>query len=333
MVAAQRLVALVAAALLATAATTDAADAATAARPAVDATVPATADAAPAEARPAVDATTLAPTNGTINGTTRARMPTSFSFARLQLAERSRGASRLETFHSYAPAETGPGVFFVVFRVIQIPLAASELVAARATSTFEILEGTRQNLGPGEDPRAFSWNGTAYCLAWVHRKNHTGHARHMARWLNGAAAAPDDDWDHFLINLETGARRVLTHCVGGFRGKNWVPLVHDGQLRVVHRLSPTLRWFHYDAVDGCPAPTDVGSKRTIDSWRGGSNFVRYDATSAIALGHRTVVPDTHYPYLVHVEVASGRSTIVGLRAPSENWKGILDPTSLWRAGW
>lgn len=121
---------------------------------------------------------------------------------------------------------------------------------------------------------------------------------------------------------------LLNHCVSGYRGKNWVPLVYREQLYVVHRISPELKWFKYDVHDGCAAPTGPPETEDIDQWRGGSAFVPWSSTLMISFGHRRIDYNTHSPFLIVVDMATNRSRLI---APltHEPWRGILDPTSLW----
>ena len=127
---------------------------------------------------------------------------------------------------------------------------------------------------------------------------------------------------------------LLSSCS---RGKNWVPLVYREQLYVIHRLSPELAWFKYDAYDGCPEPPARQEYGTddIDEWRGGSAFVPLGPSSMIALGHRTIDGNRHIPFLLQVDMADNkirkRARKIRLAAPEQRrfWTGILDPTSLW----
>jgi len=124
------------------------------------------------------------------------------------------------------------------------------------------------------------------------------------------------------------------------RGKNWVPLVYRDQLYVVHRLSPHLMYFKYDAHNGCRKPIDdkENEETSIDEWRGGSNFVPLGPTSMIALGHRTIDGNTHIPFMIHVDMtktneiqatSARKRQLLPTQVEEKSWSGILDPTSLW----
>uniref|UniRef100_A0A7S2M616 Uncharacterized protein n=1 Tax=Skeletonema marinoi TaxID=267567 RepID=A0A7S2M616_9STRA len=248
-----------------------------------------------------------------------------------------RGGSILETFHSFVPLPNNAG-YQVIYKVNKkdktLPSGRAQSIETMQLSpTFERNETTRKILGASSfvnsggkvqgqsglsDPRAFFWNNSAYALAWrINRKDH----------------------DNFLYNLGTGEEFPLNHCIRGYRGKNWVPLVYHEQLYIVHRLSPHLMYFKYDAHNGCQEPSkNEENKTSIDEWRGGSNFVPFGPTSMIAFGHRTINGNTHVPYLIHVDMTETneiQSTIARKRQllltqdKKKNWSGILDPTSLW----
>ena len=116
-----------------------------------------------------------------------------------------------------------------------------------------------------------------------------------------------------------------------FRGKNWVPLVYRSQLYVVHRVAPQLRWFVYDAINGCATADLPTETRSIGQWRGGSGFVPYDGpTTMISVEYRTMDSNTHVPYVVlHVDMLTNRTNTIALNT-ARHWRGILDPTSLWK---
>ena len=130
-------------------------------------------------------------------------------------------------------------------------------------------------------------------------------------------------------------RMILRYAFCNSRGKNWVPLVYHGELYVIHRLSPRLKWFKFDLQRGCPTPRNKANVDTsIDEYRGGTSFVPLGPTSMIALGHRTIDGNTHTPYLLHVEMADGtirsrKAKIRQMLSQERSWSGILDPTSLW----
>ena len=217
-----------------------------------------------------------------------------------------KGALNPKVFHSFVPTKYPPG-YRVVYRVWEkekgLPLI---LEAISVTKTFHQINGTHRTLGSGEDPRAFSWNESSYCLTWLHKEN---------------------DWDHRMINLDTGGEFPLNHCVGGFRGKNWTPLVYKNQLHVIYRIDPVVKWFEYDLNNGCGLPPVSRNDEEITGWRGGSNFVPYGPTSMIGIGRQTVDKNTHVPYLIHIDMDTNQTRRVELaRKPP----GILDPTSLWR---
>lgn len=228
-----------------------------------------------------------------------------------------RGEEKLETFHSFVPFNEG---YQVVFKVTEkdetLKSGRSQSIETmHLSSSFERNESSRRRLGENTglcDPRAFLWNHSAYCLAWRSNRKRNDRADH----------------DTFLINLITGEQHLLNDCINGYRGKNWVPLVYREQLYIVHRMSPNLRLFTYDAYDGCPAPVGPPETKDIDQWRGGSAFVPFSSTSMISLGHHTADRNTHIPFLMHVDMTTYRSIKIALLTEG-NWTGILDPTSLW----
>lgn len=131
--------------------------------------------------------------------------------------------------------------------------------------------------------------------------------------------------------MSARTNRLFLHAqsVGGYRGKNWIPLVYQETLYVVHRLSPELKWFTYDAHSGCPQLSFVDTS-DIDQWRGGSPFVPLGPNAMISVGHQTVDGDTHIPFLMHVDMTTNTSTKIEMSiADKAKLSGILDPTSLW----
>lgn len=151
----------------------------------------------------------------------------------------------------------------------------------------------------------------------------------LVLFLNASCILNSLDFDNTLINLITGEKISINHCVGGYRGKNWIPMVYEDVLYVVHRLSPELKWFTFDAQYGCPKPT-ANETAEIDQWRGGSPFVQLESHSMISMGHQTVNGDIHIPFLFHVDMTTNSSIKVELPVQEKaNLSGILDPTSLW----
>jgi hypothetical protein len=214
------------------------------------------------------------------------------------------GALKAKVFHSFAPTQNPPG-YRVVYKIHEKGFP-TYLEAISVTPKFDQMNGTHLSLGPGEDPRAFHWNRSSYCLTWQHKGS---------------------DWDHRMINLDTGQEFPLNHCVRGFRGKNWSPLVYKNRLYVVYVIDPELIWFEYDLNDGCKPPPEQKIEK-VTGWRGGSNFVPYDRTSMITIGHQTVNGNTHHPYLIHIDMETNQTSRVELARKSP---GILDPTSLWQS--
>ena len=214
------------------------------------------------------------------------------------------GASRAKVFHSFVQTHNSPG-FKVVYKVWQKGERYVYLESTNVTPAFDpVLAMTPLSLGRGSDPRAFHWNGSSYCLTWVHSGS---------------------DWDHRIINLDSGQEFSLNHCVQGFRGKNWIPLVYKNELRVVHVVDPVLQWFVFDAHTGCEGPHVPVEKAAITQWRGGSNFVHFGDTSMISVGHQTVDGNTHHPYLLHIDMETNQISRVEMEQ-HDKMQGIFDPT-------
>jgi hypothetical protein len=254
--------------------------------------------------------------------------PVGFTLKHNRTVGYHKGKEAADVFYSFAPVLNGGfQAVYNIHRQNEEDTLETNLVGP----SFDDQPGPKRPLpGFGEDPRAFTWNGTPYCLTWT---PHQGAVDHGVMFhVHGKPQRVD--WDHRMINLETGDEFDLNHCVSGFRGKNWHPLVYNGRLHIVHRLDPEVRWFRYDPQAGCAPPLQEPETTAITGLRGGSNFVPYGTSGVISIGHHTKSNNIHEPFLIHIDMSTNKSAIATLKNPEISWGaakgiGILDPTSLW----
>jgi len=185
--------------------------------------------------------------------------------------------------------------------------------------------GTTSMLGPGEDPRVFIFKQTAFAQTW---------------------SPGSGNMDHWVVNLQSGERHSLNDCPvpgGGFRGKNWVPLVVSDTYYFATRVHPTLVLNEYNFLskqcriaefpefqvffNGNQIDDDYDIE-TITEFRGGSAFVQISSTLYIAIGHQTVSLSIHRPYFMLLDLQKNTYHISTISS-FDTSKGILDPTSLW----
>ena len=224
---------------------------------------------------------------------------------------RHRGKRSADVYYSLA--RTGSDSFDVVYK---LKTADSNEVTRLYSQKLddEYVENTSrgqpQHLDLGEDPRTFRFRNQTYCLTW---------------YMDGT------DWIHFIVNVQTGERRSLSGCVSGFHGKNWIPLPFNNTLYVAFRVHPQLRLFSYDIETSVCRLVTTEGKETVTEYRGGSNGIAVGSDSILTIGHKTLSPKSHVPYLMLINMRSLRTQIMEVNvAPSSCTNfSIFDPTSLW----
>lgn len=140
------------------------------------------------------------------NANSTGTVPTSFTLRANKTFSYYQGGSYLELFHSFVPYNDG-------YQVVYNHRSKSEASTTDRGSTFietvhvssalEREDGTKRRIGVKQqsDPRAFSWNSSAYCLAW------------KANWRGRRGKGRSDslDFENSLINLITGEQHSLDH--------------------------------------------------------------------------------------------------------------------------
>jgi len=226
---------------------------------------------------------------------------------------RHRGERAANVYFSLAP--TRSDTIDVVYKLKHVEAkGVTRLVTTELNKEYTETASARarqpMDLGPGEDPRAFRFRNQTWCLTW---------------YMEGA------DWTHFIVNVRTGERKSLNGCVSGFRGKNWIPLPFNDTLYVAYRVHPRLQLFSYDInASVCQL---IGSRdvEPVTEYRGGSNGIIIGSDSMMMLGHRTLSPKSHQPYVMLIDMGTLRTLIIDVRVESSTHANfsIFDPTSLW----
>jgi hypothetical protein len=154
----------------------------------------------------------------------------------------------------------------------------------------------------GEDPRLFYYKNDLYCITWP--------------WPHNG------DWNMFLVNVSTGKVRSLKFP--DYKGKNWVPVIENGKLYIIHSFQPLVM---LEIIgDQCLYRCGTANK-TISEYRGGSNAISNNGIIK-GFGHRTINGDRHSIFYYQIEndqIKIEECEVKGLN----RYCNILDPTSFW----
>ena len=143
----------------------------------------------------------------------------------------------------------------------------------------------------GEDPRCFIHKNTPYVITWSPFKT------------NGVITM-----EYKLINLITLSITTLqienyvTPSTLPTLGKNWMPITVDNELYFILTIDPILNILHCDVDRGICKwikhnPT-ANNEMPFTKSRGGTPFIYNEQLGRyIGVGHRTLTPYRHTPYL------------------------------------
>lgn len=150
-----------------------------------------------------------------------------------------------------------------------------------------------ESVTKGEDPRTFMYNGEPYSLTWdpFWDPNNVGSILYLK---------------YKLVNLLT--KHVINLNINGITeapisklGKNWMPLVKDGDLYIVLQIDPVVNVVKCDLTTGLCVwvpPSDFKDSIDVTPSRGGTPFIYSEKHNKyIGLGHRTYTSFYHNPYL------------------------------------
>jgi hypothetical protein len=187
--------------------------------------------------------------------------------------------------------------------------------AARETDLYALClnhdghpRGDAVHIGPGEDPRLFSFRGKQYCLTFL------------------VGAQNGLDLELAVIDLQTGNRTTLTHDLK-FTGKNWMPVMGQSTLWFIRSIVPLMIFEADLTTGGCRTIVSWGDE-AITEYRGGAPAWRR-GNEIVGFGHQTRDRNRHSPYHFTISLDDWSVRIRHAVFPPGWDTGVVDPTSFW----
>lgn len=184
------------------------------------------------------------------------------------------------------------------------PFGETDIRRIQFSQDFKILSDT--NLGIGEDPRIFEFQGIPYCLYWYY----SGY----------------NDWYHYLMNLQTLDTFQLKIEPWIFHGKNWVPVPYGNRLLILRSLQPLV--VMELGIDGTCTVITGSSEEAIGEYRGGGNAIVIE-NKIVGYGHKTLWADCHTLFRYTINMTTWEIVFEDLTTEIPIDFRITDPTSMW----
>jgi len=182
------------------------------------------------------------------------------------------------------------------------------------------IQANGNQIGYGEDPRAFNLLGMPACFA-IRFNGMTGQFIPQVFFNN-------DGWNTIALSITDNL----------ICGKNWMPFVYNEEVYFVHSVSPfRLLKMNGDTVSTVFEQSVESDRLAFDSYptlRGGCNALQVDENTVLGFGHTTkstsntdIKTIVHRPYVWRLDMLNQKAEIQDIDYQWDNSYNIIDPAA------